>query len=128
MTGSYLHSIPLGPIVRQKVDTAALGLAGSLLKVLPELVGVVDLETGSIRCQKVGEERSNEMRDRRVQEGNDRHTHHADLEGHESDIFALGVVNAAQALVSRRICCEAAGNSRGSDEVVVAHLVKKTTR
>ena len=74
MMGSYLYSTLLGPIVRQKVDTAVLGLAGSLLKVLPELVGVVDLEAGSSRYQNVGWERGNEMRDRRVQEGNDQHT------------------------------------------------------
>ena len=48
MTISYLRSIPLGPIVRQNVGIAALGLAGSLLKLLPELVGVVDLEADQV--------------------------------------------------------------------------------
>jgi len=51
MIGSYLCGIPLGPRVRQKIDTAALGLAGSLLKDLPEPVGAVDLEAGEGRRQ-----------------------------------------------------------------------------
>jgi len=93
---SYLRSIPLGPIVRQNVGIAALGLAGSLLKLLPELVGVVDLEAGPSRSQNVGEERGYEVRDRLVQESNNRHAHHPNLEGHESDVFTLGVMNSAR--------------------------------
>ena len=59
-------------------------------------MGAVGLEAGSGRNQNVGEERSNEVRDRLVQEGNDCHAHHPDPEGHESDVFRLDVVNSAQ--------------------------------
>ena len=71
-----------------EVDTAALGLAGSLLKVLPEVVGTVDLEAGPSRSQNVGEDRGSRRRNR--------HTHRPYPEGHECGLFMLGVVDSAQ--------------------------------
>jgi hypothetical protein len=97
MTGSYLRSIPLGPIGRQQVDVAAIRLVGGLLKGLPELAGVVNLEAGPCRSQNVGDEHGKDVWDRLVDERNDRHSHHPDLEGHKGDVFTLGVVNPTQA-------------------------------
>jgi len=108
-----------------EVNTAALGLAGSLLKVLPELVGAVDLEAvAEMRVRN-----ANEVRDRLVQERSNRHAHHPDPEAHERDVFMLGEFCVGVS-IPRRICCEAAGNSRprGQDEVFDTRLIKKSTR
>jgi len=71
MLGSYLRGIPLGPIGRQKVDVAAISLAGGLLKGLTELTGVGNLETGPSRSQNVGDEHGKDVWDRLVHERND---------------------------------------------------------
>ena len=59
------------------------------------MVGTVDMEAGSTRSQNVDEERGKEVRDRLVQERSNRRANHLDLEGHESDVFTLDVVNSA---------------------------------
>ena len=71
MTGPYLRGIPLGPIIRQNVDVAAISLAGRLLKGLTELTGVGDLETGPSCRQNVGDEHRKDVWDRLVHERND---------------------------------------------------------
>lgn len=71
MTGSYLRGIPLGPIGRQKVDVAGIRVVGGLLKVLPELTGVVNLETRPSCSQNVGDEHGKDVWDRLVHERND---------------------------------------------------------
>lgn len=97
MTGSYLRGVPLGPIGRQKVDTTTISLAGFLLKVLSEFTGAVDLEARPGCSQNVGDSHGTNVGDRLVQECDNRHAHHPDLEGHKGDVFALVVVNSAQA-------------------------------
>ena len=96
MTGSYLRGIPLGPITRQKVDVAAISVAGRLLKVLTELTGVGNLETGPRCRQNVGDKHGKDVWDRLVHERNDRHAHHPYLEGHKGDVFTFRVVNPTQ--------------------------------
>ena len=71
MTGSYLRGTPLGPIGRQKVGVAAISLKGFLLEILPELAGVVNLETGPSRCQHVCDEHGEEVWDGLAHERND---------------------------------------------------------
>ena len=97
MTSSYLCRVPLGPIVWQKVGITNISRAGFLLKVLSELLGVEDLEESPSRSQKVRNGHGNNVWDRLVQECDNRHTHHPDLEGHKRDILALVVVNSAPA-------------------------------
>jgi hypothetical protein len=92
----YLCSVPLGPIERQHVDIAAIRPTGGLQKRLPELVGVVNLEGRPSRGQNVGDEGGNDVRDRLVQERDDRHAHDPNLEGYKSDVFTLGVADSAQ--------------------------------
>lgn len=97
MTGSYLCGVPLGPVVWQQVGITNISRAGFLLKVLPELLGVEDLEDRPGRSQKVRDGHRNNVWDRLVQEGDHGHTHHPDLEGHKRDVFTLVVMNSAPA-------------------------------